>query len=116
MGFVGPQFAQGATVLRIMTVAHFISASSGMVGAFLNMTGGQVGFSRIVVVSVVLNLILNFLMIPPFGMLGAALAAGITLSLWNIAAAIMIYRKHGINMYYIPWVTKHRTEHVEGEQ
>ncbi|MGV9012082.1 MAG: flippase [Flavobacteriales bacterium] len=112
MGFVGPEFTEGATVLRIMTIAHFISASSGMVGAFLNMTGGQLAFSRIVVVSVVLNLVLNFLMIPPFGMLGAALAAGITLSLWNIAAAILIYRKHGINMYYIPWITKHRTEHV----
>jgi O-antigen/teichoic acid export membrane protein len=116
MGFVGPEFTQGATVLRIMTIAHFISASSGMVGAFLNMTGGQVAFSRIVVVSVALNLVLNFLMIPPYGMLGAALAAGITLSLWNIAAAILIYRKHGINMYYIPWFTKHRTAHVENDK
>ncbi|MBK8582072.1 MAG: flippase [Flavobacteriales bacterium] len=116
MGFVGPEFTQGATVLRIMTIAHFISASSGMVGAFLNMTGGQVAFSRIVVVSVALNLVLNFLMIPPYGMLGAALAAGITLSLWNIAAAILIYRKHGINMYYIPWLTKHRTAHVENDK
>lgn len=111
MGFVGPEFTEGATVLRIMTIAHFISASSGMVGAFLNMTGGQVGFSRIVVAAVGVNVVLNLVMIPPFGMLGAATAAGVTLSLWNIAAAVLIYRKHGINMYYIPWLTKHRTMH-----
>lgn len=108
MGFVGPQFAGGANVLRVMTVAHFISASSGMVGAFLNMTGGQVAFSRIVVAAVGVNVVLNLLLIPPFGMMGAATAAGITLSLWNIAAAVLIYRKHGINMYYIPGLTKHR--------
>lgn len=111
MGFLGPEFTEGATVLRIMTVAHFISASSGMVGAFLNMTGGQVAFSRIVVAAVVLNVALNLLLIPPFGMTGAAVAAGATLSLWNIAAAIYIYRRSGINMYYIPWLTRHKPQH-----
>lgn len=114
MGFVGPEFTEGAQVLRIMTVAHFISASSGMVGAFLNMTGGQVKFSRIVVAAVGVNVVLNLVLIPPFGMTGAATAAGVTLSLWNIAAAVLIYRQHGINMYYIPWLTKHKPE--DGDQ
>jgi O-antigen/teichoic acid export membrane protein len=111
MGILGPHFTEGANVLRIMTVAHFISASSGMVGAFLNMTGGQVVFSRIVVAAMGLNVLLNLLLIPRFGMVGAATAAGVTLSLWNIGAAIYIYRKHGINMYYIPGMTKHRATH-----
>ncbi len=116
MGVLGPEFVAGANVLRIMTVAHFISASSGMVGAFLNMTGGQVVFSRIVLAAVALNVVLNLLLIPPFGMMGAATAAGITLSLWNIAGAVVIYRKHGINMYYIPWVTKHKSSHGDHVQ
>ncbi|MBS1547959.1 MAG: flippase [Bacteroidetes bacterium] len=116
MGFVGPEFAEGALVLRIMTLAHFISASSGMVGAFLNMTGSQVAFSRIVVTAVALNVGLNLLLIPTYGMTGAAMAAGTTLSLWNIAAAIFIYRKHGINMYYIPWLTKHKPVHADQAQ
>lgn len=111
MGFVGPEFRDGATVLRIMTVAHFISASSGMVGAFLNMTGGQVAFSRIVVGAMGLNVVLNLVLIPPFGMVGAATAAGVTLSLWNIAGAVLIWRKHGINMYYLPGLTKHKALH-----
>lgn len=114
MGFVGPEFTQGATVLRIMTLAHFISASSGMVGAFLNMTGGQVAFSRIVVVSVIINLVLNFALIPPYGMLGAAIAAGVTLSLWNIAGAVYIYRRHGINMYYVPGL-KYKAKHGQAK-
>ena len=116
MGVLGPEFVAGANVLRIMTVAHFISASSGMVGAFLNMTGGQVVFSRIVLAAVALNVVLNLLLIPTFGMMGAATAAGITLSLWNIAGAVVIYRKHGINMYYIPWVTKHKSSHGDHVQ
>lgn len=113
MGILGPEFVAGAPILRIMALAHFISASSGMVGAFLNMTGGQVAFSRIVVAAVGINVLLNLLLIPPFGMLGAATAAGITLSLWNIAGAVLIYRKHRINMYYVPWVTNRSSKHAD---
>ena len=111
MGILGPEFTAGAPVLRIMALAHFISASSGMVGAFLNMTGGQVAFSRIVVAAVGVNVVLNLVLIPPYGMLGAATAAGVTLSLWNIAGAVLIYRKHGINMYYVPGLTNRRKKH-----
>lgn len=106
MGFVGPEFVSGAPVLRIMAIAHFISASSGMVGAFLNMTGGQVAFSRIVLIAVILNVILNLILLPIFGMIGAAWASSIALCLWNVAAAIYIKRKFGHEMFYWPFRRK----------
>lgn len=116
LSIVGPGFEQGATVLRIMAVAHFVSAASGMVGAFMNMTGNQRVFTRIVVVSVLLNLFLNMYLMPRYGMEGAAWASAVALSLWNIAGAVYIKRKHDINMFYWPTFGKHRAAHAaEGD-
>jgi O-antigen/teichoic acid export membrane protein len=106
LNLVGPGFDEGATVLRIMAVAHFISAASGMVGAFMNMTGNQKVFTRIVVVSVLLNLVLNMLLMPRYGMEGAAWATAVSLALWNVAGAVYIKRKHDINMFYWPFTGK----------
>lgn len=111
LSLVGPGFERGATVLRIMALAHFVSATSGMVGAFMNMTGSQAAFTRIVVVSVVLNGLLNVLLMPRFGMEGAAWAAAISLATWNIASAVYIRGRHGINMFYWPFRAAHAREH-----
>lgn len=112
MGFVGPEFGAGAGVLRIMAVAHFISASSGMVGAFLNMTGGQAAFSKIVLVAVGMNFVLNLLLLPKFGMWGAAWASAISLGAWNVAAAIYIKRRFGYNMFYWPFAGINKPSHA----
>jgi O-antigen/teichoic acid export membrane protein len=112
MGFVGPEFVAGAGVLRIMAVAHFISASSGMVGAFLNMTGGQAAFSKIVLVAVGLNFVLNLMLLPAWGMWGAAWASSISLGVWNVAAAVHIKRKFKYNMFYWPFGGKTHAPHA----
>ncbi|MFZ1687977.1 MAG: flippase [Flavobacteriales bacterium] len=117
LSIVGPGFEQGATVLRIMAVAHFVSAASGMVGAFMNMTGNQMVFTRIVVVAVLLNLVLNIYLMPRYGMVGAAWASAVSLALWNISAAVFIKRKHDINMFYWPRMGKRKTVNADnGEQ
>ena len=117
LSIVGPSFVEGASVLRIMAIAHFVSAASGMVGAFMNMTGNQVVFTRIVVVAVLLNLVLNLFLMPRYGMVGAAWASAVSLALWNIAAAVFIKRKHGINMFYWPLAGKRKPTHAgNGEQ
>ena len=43
-----------------------------------------------------LNIVLNLLLIPQWGIIGAALAATISLASWNIILAIYIFRKTGV--------------------
>jgi O-antigen/teichoic acid export membrane protein len=103
----GPDFVEGATSLRILALTHFVCAVSGMVGAFMNMTGDQVAFTRMVVVSIVVNVLLNLLLMGPYGMNGAALAAGLSYMLWNLWGAVYIWQKHRIRTFYWPFSGAH---------
>ena len=45
----------------------------------------------------VLNLVLNLLLIPAFGIVGAAVASAISLISWNLILAVLVYRRLGIH-------------------
>lgn len=73
-----------------------------MVAVFLNMTGNQVFFTKLVAVSTTLNIVLNWFLIPRYGMEGAAWASMFSIVLWNIIGAIFIYRKYAIMTFFNP--------------
>jgi O-antigen/teichoic acid export membrane protein len=100
LGFFGPEFKAVAPVLVILCIGKFFSACCGPVGSFLNMTGQQVPMGRIMVVSAVMNAVLNFLLIPRFGLIGAAVATTISVVAWNVAATLRVYRTHGFFFWF----------------
>jgi O-antigen/teichoic acid export membrane protein len=75
LSLFGKSFEEGATVLVIMDFVSLINVSTGMCGALLEMTG----HTRIKlfnsVIKVSLAILLNFLLIPRWGIVGAAIAA-----------------------------------------
>jgi O-antigen/teichoic acid export membrane protein len=79
----GSEYAAGYTALIILAVGQLIYASMGSVGVLLNMTGHEHDTLRGVAVSAVINVLLGLIMIPPFGLLGAAIATASTLIIWN---------------------------------
>ena len=60
------------------------------------LTGKQKQAAYVLGVSATLNIILNFLLIPNYGIEGAALATALILILWNVTLAI--YIKKTINL------------------
>ncbi len=102
LNFVSEEFVEGATTLRIFAVSQLINAASGMVAVFLNMSGNQAVFTRIALTTTCLNIILNLILIPRYGIEGAAIATLIANASWNIAGAVFIYRKHGISTFFNP--------------
>ncbi len=79
----GPAYAEGATALRILAGAQLFSVLFGSTDHILNMTGYERLTMRGVGVSVLLNIILNFILVPPFGIEGAAIATSTSLVVWN---------------------------------
>ena len=79
-----------------------MNSACGAVGYFLSMTGKQNVFRTLTVLAIVLNVTLNFPMIRPFGITGAAAASMVTLTLWNLADVIYVRRVFGIRMFYVP--------------
>ena len=102
LGIFGDEFLNGATVLIILCVGQIANSMSGSVGVILQMTGYQKVYQNIVILALVINLILNLLLVPQYGTIGAAIATVASISSWNIIGAIYLKRKRNIISYFKP--------------
>ena len=71
--FFGDDFKIWVVSLIYLTLAKTINATSGSVGNLLQMTGYQKIFMKILFFGAILNICLNFILIPKYGIDGAAL-------------------------------------------
>ena len=92
----GAEFATGAFALRILCVGQLVNATMGSVGIILNMTGHEKYAVRGVAIAAIANIGLNALLIPPFGLSGAAAATAISLVIWNLLLAWWVYNRVGV--------------------
>ncbi len=102
LALFGKDFVSGRTALFFLIGGQFVNSAAGSVGYFLDMTGHQKVFQYIVMFGAVLNIMLNFLLIPHFGINGAAFASMISIATWNIMAAVAIKKRFGFFISYIP--------------
>jgi O-antigen/teichoic acid export membrane protein len=93
----GPAFAAGYAALVILAAGRLIHAAFGPAGMLLNMTGHERATLRGSATAAIANLVLNALLIPPFGMAGAAAATTATLTLWNAMLYHAARRRLGID-------------------
>ncbi|WP_207477568.1 MATE family efflux transporter [Arenibaculum pallidiluteum] len=92
----GPGFDEGAIALRILAVAFAIRCFMGPVALLLTMTGHERDAARSFAASALANVILNLALIPPLGILGAALATGAASLGVAVTMAVMARRRLGI--------------------
>jgi O-antigen/teichoic acid export membrane protein len=74
--FYGAAFVDGANVIRILAVSQLLVVALGPVGVLLNMTDHANASAKAFGVGAVLNIILNAILIPFYGMEGSAIATG----------------------------------------
>jgi O-antigen/teichoic acid export membrane protein len=96
MTMFGPEFARGAPLLTILAIGQFVNVATGSVGWLLIMCGYERLMRDNIAVCAALGLALNLLLIPPFGVVGAAIASATTLALQMIIAAVMVWQKLGV--------------------
>jgi len=92
----GEPFFVGGVALAILAVGQLFNASMGSVGALLNMTGHERYTVRGVALAAVTNIVLNVVLIPIYGMVGAAIATGVSLALWNVLLRYYVLKKLNI--------------------
>ena len=100
LGFFGAEFLEGEMALILIVSGVFFSALSGNVDQILNMTNGQKILTRITIVAFFINLVLNYLLIPKYGINGAAQASLITNIILNILCNLYIKRNLGYFTFY----------------
>ena len=92
MGIFGPAFEPGAGVLAIGAVGQLVNCSVGSVGFLLMMSGQQMQMMKIQGVNAVLMIAVSLLLVPRFGVMGAALASAITVATTNLWSLIAVRR------------------------
>ncbi len=100
LGIFGEEFKIGVYALLLLTVGQFISAISGSVGSILQMTGRQKVFQNIILLATIINIILNAVLIPKYGINGAAFASMISMIFWNLSSVVFINYYLKIKTYY----------------
>ena len=88
----GADFVMAALALAILCGGQLFSSAVGSVGFLLNMTGHESDAARGMILAVLVNILLNFLLIPKYGINGSAVATAASLVVWNVLLFIRVWR------------------------
>lgn len=97
LALFGPEFVSGYGALVLLTLGRAANALCGPTAVLLNMSGNQRDAMLIAVGSAVLDGSLLLILVPHFGLLGAAAATSTTTVAWNLGLLFTVRRRTGIH-------------------
>jgi len=97
LAIFGEEFVRGDTALAILACGQFVNVATGSVGHLLIMSGHERIFRTNIVFGAILNVVLNFLLIPRFGLAGAAAATATATMAMNLRAVLLAKKYLGIS-------------------
>ena len=106
MGLYGSEFLIGFEALRWLIIGRVVNALSGSVGNVMQMSGQQNSYMNILIIGALINILLNYFLIPMYGINGAALASVFSLSFWNLSMVYIVKRRFGFSTIYLPFLRK----------
>lgn len=98
LGLFGPEFTAGYAALAILATGFLVVAAMGPVETILLMKNQQRLAALAAVGACGLNLLLNLLLIPSFGLEGAAFATALSMIAWALSMTIAVRRRLGLSM------------------
>ena len=93
----GSDFGRGRLALTILVLGQVVNVAAGHVGVLMTMTGHEKRVAATVGASAACNAVLNLILIPRFGIDGAAAATAISLVLWNGVTLVWVIKHLRIN-------------------
>ena len=106
LAIFGPDFSDSYLPMIILAVGQLLNVASGPVGTILSMSRQERFVGIGMLASVVCNILLNFLLIPRYGVNGAAIATAVSVGVWNLLMVVFAKRILGIEAnigsYLIP--------------
>jgi len=99
LSLFGEEYIAARQAFLILIIGQGICSAFGSSSVYLNMTGRQHIYQIILIVAVIINFVLNRLLIPVYGMTGAAIAFVSSSFFWNFVSAVVIYRKDKMKVF-----------------
>ncbi|PSH69255.1 multi antimicrobial extrusion protein MatE [Phyllobacterium brassicacearum] len=95
----GAQFTDGYPLLFILVIGVVARASVGPAESLLNMAGKQKICATVYAVTLIVNICLSILLIPVYGLAGAACATAFSMVFEAMTLAVTVYKCLNINMF-----------------
>jgi O-antigen/teichoic acid export membrane protein len=96
----GSSYMNGFESLLVLSSSFVILILLGAPIEVLNMNGYAKESSYILIVSIVINIVLNYILIPKYGIVGASIATGISLIFSKIVSLFVVRKKLDIDFIY----------------
>jgi O-antigen/teichoic acid export membrane protein len=102
LGLFDPAFAAAYPALMVLALGWLVKAAAGPVEYLLNAGGDQRAAGGIYLGGALVNAALTLVLIPPFGLLGAAAATSLSIALVTALLAGRAKRRMGISSTLVP--------------
>ena len=99
LSLFGEEYIAAKQAFLILIIGQGACSAFGSSSVYLNMTGRQHIYQIILIIAVIINFVLNRLLIPVYGMTGAAIAFVSSSFFWNFVSAVVIYRKDKMKVF-----------------
>ena len=99
LGLFGENYVLAREALLLLLGGQFFSSLCGPGAVYLNMTGKQKRLNTILILGLGINVILNLVLIPAYGIEGAAVATLISMIFWNSLIVAVIYSTDRIKIF-----------------
>jgi O-antigen/teichoic acid export membrane protein len=109
----GEEFVPGAFALSILAIGQIFNVACGPVAQLLNVTGFHKQFRNISLMGAGVNLLMIILLIPVWGIEGAAVASAISMAVWNIIGTFYIKKKFGYYIAYVPFINLNKNYTIQ---
>ncbi|RCS22478.1 lipopolysaccharide biosynthesis protein [Phyllobacterium salinisoli] len=106
LSLFGPSFTEGYPLLFVLIIGVIARASVGPTESLLNMSGNQNICAALYAVALCINVVLNILLIPRFGLFGAAIATATAMVFEALSLSLTVYHRLGIPMFVFAPVAK----------
>lgn len=97
----GPDFGAGYPVMAILALGFLTKAMTGPSEYVLSMLGQQKACAQIVGFSAAIDIALNFLLVPSFGIFGAATATASSLAILSLLLFWVAKRRLGLHLFVV---------------
>lgn len=93
----GKEFVSSTTALTILVIGQVINCGVGSVALVLNMIGHERKTVLSAVVAIILNAFFSYILIPQYGINGAAFGYVLSLASWNLLLLFLVKKHSGLN-------------------
>ena len=100
----GPDFVEGATALRVLVSSFLLASAVSLSGTALSMRGFERDATLILIGGCAVTLLLCFVLIPAFGLNGAATATAGSMLAWN--GALLLLARVRLGVWVLPFLPR----------